>query len=331
MTIALAEIKTYESQNMGGVATVNGGVMSNTLVPSNTANNAIPSAELAALAAGRTLFRKLFDKIEDAEDSTANNVRQFLWKGTTGGDRIYLAGGTWTDHESDLSSPDLFGSGKLDSNVSASATSIDVLVEDGATPIFRDGELLLITDRSDLEDSGTGNMEFRTISGTPSVAGDVVTITLATGLSNAYLAADTRVASCIEWGTLSANIGSVSESLSNGATFDEASVVAHTIGAVYDTITLTFSSSSAFSAAGADVGSLGTGSTGVDFAPINADTGTPYFTIPSSVWSGSPSAGDTVSFLLTPLGCPYWLKHVIPAGTAAQSGNNFELGLYVES
>lgn len=324
-------IKTYKSQNMGGAAAVNGGAMSNNLAPTNTASAAFPAALPSELAAGFTRYRKLFKKIEDSDDGTAFNTRQFVIKNTPGDDRVTIAVGTWIDNEDDLSSPSWYGGGALDSNVAQGATSIDVLVENGATTLFRNGDWVAITDRTDLTDDQTGNLEFVQVSGTPSVAGDVVTVPLGSGLSNAYLAADTFVSSCINWGDLSATISNVAESLSNGATFDEASVVAHTIGAVYDTITLTFSNSSAFDAAGAALGSLGAGTTGSNFAPTNPNTGTPYFTIPSSVWSGSPSAGDTVSFLLTPLGCPHWLRQVAPAGANSASGNSYTVALYFES
>lgn len=331
MPITIAEIKTYKSENMGGAAAVNGGAMSNTLANSNTANNVFPPTTPAQRAAGVTVWRKLFDKVEDGEDSPASSVRQFVWQNTVGDDRVTITPGTWVDNEDDLSTPDLYGSGQLDSNVSGGATSIDVLVEQGATVIFRNGETIAITDRTDIEDDQTGNLEFATISGAPVVNGDVVTITLAAGLANAYVAANTRVASVIDWGNLAATISNVVESLSNGATFDEAQATPHTIGAVYDTITLTFSSSTAFNAAGAVVGSLGAGSTVGNFSPVNPNTGTPYFTIPAAAWSGSPNAGDTVTFLLTPLGCPYWLRQVVPAGAAAAAGNSFDVALYVES
>jgi len=162
-------------------------------------------------------------------------------------------------------------------------------------------------------------------------AGNVVTINLDDLLANDYLAAETYVGVCIELG----DIEPVSENwaeVSAAGTYDEATypLVLDNRGTVTDTITITFTNATNFGCTGANEGSLGSGSTGVDFAPINPNTGQPYFTLDKDGWGGSWVLGDTVSFDIISAGAGVWLKEIVPALTSAEAFNLFILSLYCE-
>ena len=91
----------------------------------------------------------------------------------------------------------------------------------------------------------------------------------------------------------------------------------HPQGAVYDVVTLTFSSPTAFTVTGQRVASYGSGTKGVDFAPSNTAWGKPYFTIPAAALGGTAVAGDTVIFTTLPAMVPAWVRWIVPAGTVA--------------
>lgn len=92
-------------------------------------------------------------------------------------------------------------------------------------------------------------------------------------------------------------------------------------GTVFETWTLTFTSETAFSVAGATAGSIGSGTRATDFSPTNPKTGTPYFTLNAAGWGGGWVAGDTIVFGTNPAAVPVWIKQVVPAGIPAVSHN----------
>jgi hypothetical protein len=99
---------------------------------------------------------------------------------------------------------------------------------------------------------------------------------------------------------------------------------------VEDDWTLTFTSSSNFSVSGAYYGSAGTGSVGVNFSPVNPDTGEPYFTISAAGWGGAWNSGDSLTFTTHPAAVPVLLEEEVPAGTAQEPNNLVPIGSYTE-
>ncbi len=291
----------------------NGGRQSTIEVPNNTPRAFFPDLDAAQLAAGVTRWHKLFTQIETAGAGVeAESMGVMLRTPLLGDAKVYLAKGTYTDIQGDLSSPDLYGAGTLDAGVSAGATSIDVAVEDGTVPIFRDGEDIQI-------DDGV-NREFVTISGTPVVAVDVVTITLATGLVHSY-DAGSFVRSIADYANIAAKSENFAVITSGSLALNDALVVTDALGTVYQNWNGTFTSASAFDLDGDTLGAgLSSGNTLTPFAPINPDTGTPYFTIPIGAWSGTPEIGDTFSLRTVPASLASWLKLVVPPGTVAVGG-----------
>jgi len=166
-----------------------------------------------------------------------------------------------------------------------------------------------------------------------SYSGNVVTVELESGttVANSYSTSNTYGAGCVDGGTVEPESENWTETSTSG-TYDESSypVILYNDGTEEDSITITFSSASAFTASGANAGSLGSGQITEDFSPTNPDTGEPYFTIDKDGWGGSWANLDTVEFDTHPSALPLWLKEIVPAATSQEPYNFFILGFYSE-
>lgn len=165
-----------------------------------------------------------------------------------------------------------------------------------------------------------------------SYSGSVCTVDLAEQVANAYATAETYGGGVIEGGDLEALVDTFTDADTASGTFDEAGQPISTtaLGAEEEDWTLTFSSATAFTVAGARIGSVGVGSVSEDFAPLNPATGAPYFTIPSAAWGGTWANGETVAFTTHPAALPLWFQEVVPAGTAEESYNLLNWGYWVD-
>lgn len=162
-------------------------------------------------------------------------------------------------------------------------------------------------------------------------AGYVATIALEDQLANAYLAAESYVGICLEAGDVEPESLDWAEGSAAG-TYDETAypLVLDNRGTVTDSFTITFTDATNFGCTGVEEGSLGSGLITSDFAPINPNTGQPYFTLDKNGWGGSWVNGDTVTFKTVAAGVAVWLKEIVPAATAAESFNLMVLGWYSE-
>lgn len=182
-------------------------------------------------------------------------------------------------------------------------------------------------------DDGTGTEEWLKIADTAtpySYSGTTATVTLADPVANGYATASTWCAGCVGGSDLIPVIGTTTVTSSAGTENNALPIAGDNKGTVAETVTITFTSSSNFSASGTISGSLGTGSVSTQFAPVNSASGTPYFTIPANHFTGTWANGDTVVFATTSASLPIWLKQVVPAGTAQESNNVFGIGYYWE-
>jgi hypothetical protein len=164
-----------------------------------------------------------------------------------------------------------------------------------------------------------------------SYSGNTVTVSLTDAVANAYAIANTYAAGCIYVDEVKPTSDTWAETSTSG-TYDESTypVTLFNDGTEEDSITLTFTDATNFTASGANAGSLGSGSISADFSPTNPDTGQPYFTIASAGWGGTWASGDTVTFNTHPCAVPVWWREIVPASTAAQANNLTTLGYYVE-
>jgi len=88
-----------------------------------------------------------------------------------------------------------------------------------------------------------------------------------------------------------------------------------------DTITITFTGSTSFTASGAIIGELGSGNISIDFSPVNPKYGVPWFTMLKNGLTGTFVTGDTLVFTISPAVLPFWITEVIPPNTGATPVN----------
>ncbi len=327
MPIDAVEIIAYKSKTVSDAGANGGRINDAAAIQEGVVGSYMPNVTSAELTSGLTRYRKVFERVEDTENGVLSDVRRYLNAPYDGEYHFYLLAGNFTDTQGALSSTARYESGILDASVIAGATTVAVTVKDGAITTFRNGDKIVIWD-------GT-NLEEKTINGAPSVAVDVVTLTLDSGLANGYTAAtpngsggwtagSTFVGSVLQLGDVEAEVEPGSVTVTSGAgTFDSAQVVVPNKGSVYHQITLTFTSATNFNA-DSDVYGAGfaTGNRSSTFAPINSVTGTSLFEIPSSAYGGTFAAGNTIVFRTKPAVMAMWLLLTVPAGTGAANGLN---------
>ncbi len=320
MPVLASELKTYKAavnNDTGG----NGGRITSVLVADNVKNNAWPDIPEAERTAGSTKYRKAFAKVANDADLALQTARIFVALQTAGDDRLLIFPATQRDTQASITGSErVYGAGNLNADIAVSAVTVVVDTEAGADAIFQDGDTVWIGD-------GT-NEEFVTIdTGGVAWGADQATLTLVTGTVNAYLAATpTKVASCIDAGTIQGTADNYAISSASG-TFDDTTYptgVDH-IGGVEETITVTFTSATAFDVVGDTLGSLGSGTISANFAPNNPDFSKPYFTLDFNGWGGTWAIGDTLIFQTHPAAYPYWQKRIVPAGANSVSGNQADI------
>ncbi|MBN2224956.1 MAG: hypothetical protein JW765_09805 [Deltaproteobacteria bacterium] len=149
------------------------------------------------------------------------------------------------------------------------------------------------------------------------------------GLDNSvhYGTTGTVVAGVLELGTVAADHSTPVKSSALGTFTDN--ITDYDLGATYDTFTVTFSSATEFTVAGASSGTIGSGVITSAFAV--AHWGSYYFAIPTSCWGGTWASADTVTFTTYPSARGIWFKEVVPALTDAYSGNQATFTLDGES
>lgn len=316
MPILDSEIKTYRSSTVNDT-TSNGGPISMIEEASGLSASLWPNVSKSQRTAGVTQYRKLFWKIEDSENLEATGVNIGLWQPTTSADRMYLFVGTENDTQDDITTPDLFGAGKLYATATAGATSIQVTLDDITVSCFRDEMLIRISDKT-IESGAwslTGNEEFVRVDGTPSVSGSVLTIPIDTTLENTYGTSNTFVTGLIEVASIKADVGDRVVTSAAG-TFNKTLVVPQNVGGMTHTLTFTFTSATAFTCTSDLYGSFGTGNRSSTFAPTNNEIGSAHVSIPSTCWGGTFVTGDTVTLELKAAAFGLWMKRVIPAGAS---------------
>ncbi len=92
---------------------------------------------------------------------------------------------------------------------------------------------------------------------------------------------------------------------------------------------LVFTGANTFNIIGETLGQIGTGSTLEVTAPINPQTGQPYFSIAAAAWSGGWSAGNVVRLNTDAAQYPIWLGNAIGQHTGSSQDNyDFTIGYH---
>lgn len=312
----------------------NGGRMRFAQLVSGVKNNLFPDVSQAERLAGAVKWRKAFIHINSAQDTALLNVRLFLDALTPAGDFVVFQPGTQTDTEDQITGRP-YGIGTLYTAIALGANQIQVACEHNGEYAtlqpFRVGDLVRVSDRPST--GGAGNEEWATLTGA-AYGADFATLDLATPLANGYGIQNTLVSSVLQQASV-AGSGSNFALTSVGGSFDTATVgnwVVHNKGGIEEHWTLVFNSPTTFTVSGMTVGALpDSGSTAADFMPTNPSTGTPYFTLKASGWSGSFQAGEQATFDTVPAAIPVWYRRQVPAGTFSLANDYASLAIHGES
>ncbi|WP_416311172.1 hypothetical protein [Pseudomonas sp. W03] len=97
------------------------------------------------------------------------------------------------------------------------------------------------------------------------------------------------------------------------------------MGAIDGKWALVFTSASAFQVVEEKLGVISTGNTAADCAPVNPETGTPYFTIRKEGWGVGWAAGNAVRFNTDSALGPLWITRTVLSGQGAVADDQFRL------
>jgi hypothetical protein len=280
--------------------------------------------------AGSTRRYKIFDHVADSENITSGSHLIYLAAQLGGNGFVAnLKTASLTDTWADVSASRRYGTGKLNTTASAGASTLVIDTDGASYNQFQNGDQIIIHNKAGAGETGlddtTGTIEKHTISGAPSWNGDEVTVTLAGTLANTYN--PTRTVSgntvysyvCSHPAATNVSTGLTKQNNTSAAgTLAEAQITVPNIGAVSQTITITFTGATTFTAVSDDAGiTLASGSTGSTYAPTNPDSGTALISIPAAAWGGTWQSGDSIQLVTTPAAKPVWLEIVCTAGASA--------------
>jgi hypothetical protein len=96
-------------------------------------------------------------------------------------------------------------------------------------------------------------------------------------------------------------------------------------GAITERWAIQFTSSTGFNVVGENLGVIGTGTTSVDLAPVNPNTGNNYFIMRSAGWGGGWASGNVVRFNTEGCLAPIWMVRTVLSGQAVQDDDRFVL------
>lgn len=305
----------------------NGGRMSSTAIATGVKNNLFPDVSQAQRTAGVTQFRKAFIHVASSSNIELLDGRVFISQATPADDWVTIHPGSQTDTEDQITGR-AYGAATLYLDAEAEDQVIKIatewMPEASALEPFQAGDALRIAD-------GT-HEEWHAIDAVVADSGnEFLEVTLVGQLAYGYDQADTLVSSCIEAASVLATIDNLVVTSPTGGGLTSGSLVAHNKGAIEDTITLTFTSATGFTATGLIAGSLGTGTRSADFSPSNSGTSSAYFTIPSTAWTGTFATGNTVTFKTHPASIPVWYRREVPAGAGSLANDSVVVSVYGES
>ena len=340
MSILTSELIAFPAAHVSATdPTANGGRPADEPLPLNRKNNVFPDVNSAARAAGGTRRRKVFLANHNPDDLPGEAVMVIMDKITPYDDFGYFVPGDYDDFESDLTGDEpMHGAAVLQDPAEAGADLLTVALESGEQGrMFAEGGELLVSSRSAFDNvSGTAGVEELVTIGSRSFQGTgntVCILRLNRPLENAF-AAGSRVSTVYRPPDLAPTLTGWTET--GSGTYDRA---AHPVGlsnrgTIRQKWTITYTSATTFTAAGDDVGPLGTFQTSAECAPVNpanVANGAPYFRLAAAGHGDGHAAGDKIEFWTSPASCPIWLVNAIPPGLSAYGLSELPIGWQVES
>lgn len=321
-----SELQTFLSQTVDDT-TSNGGRMSADQVISGVVQNVWPHVPKAERTAGSRKYRKIFDKVSNDDDEALINPAYYLDGDSLGEDWFFFYPVTQRAVQSDwvTTSPPSrkYVAGYLKTTVAAIDTSLTIVFTDAeqASHVL-DGDNIRVSDKTD-PDQVTGDEALLTITGTPSVSSNEVTITVTAAIGYAFTAGTgTKISILYEpTSDIECSTESWTVTTAGDGDADETDIVLDNIGTIEQDWTITFNSATGFTVSGDTVGALATGTTASLYAPSNPDWTKPYFQLPTALWSGTWASGDTLTFTTHPAAVALVQERRVPAGCASLANN----------
>lgn len=338
------DLKLYKSKTNGR--------MSDNLITSGVVQNLLPHVSSSQRASGYFDYYKVWWHV--ADDDGVGVDPEMYWDYPTLSDDDYImlfdmddrdAIADLTGYATGNDTERKYGTAYLAADITAGDLTFDVEVKNanlasGNDAIFADGDTIKITDKT-LDTSLTGNEETHTINGDPVVASDGVTITLTIadsgGFANSYTAdgSTIRVRSILEpTSDMETSYTSFTVTTAGDGDYDDTTypLTLDNIGTVDEDWTITFTDATHFRLDGDSLGTgVATGDTSTDFSPSNSGRSRPYFTLDKLGFSGTWTAGDTITFTTKPSAKGIGIKRVVPAGSGSLANNKAPAVLVVEA
>jgi hypothetical protein len=320
MAIIDDQIKFYKSIYVNDSLT-NGGRIGTTLMIDDSLNNLFRNVQSAERATGIDLYRKFFIKNENPNDLSLENPKFRIANVSSGESYFEITDGTDQDNQSAADDyTDWYGSGYLHANINSgeSSFSVDCKKPSG----YPSGSLLKIS-------HGIQQAEVLMI-GSPSWNGNLATINISGEVGFNFLKDVTVVSAILPLANLTPSFSNWMET-SVGGSYDETTypIILYNIGAITESWTLTFTSSTTFSVSGAIVGDIGSGSITNSFIPVNESSY--YFNLNKDGWIGSWLSGDTITFNTVHAAKSVWAKESVPVGAGSQGNDLCQFKLTGES
>lgn len=309
--ILSAEILKYKSA-VHDNTTANGGRLSAVEVASNVKNNVFPDVSESERTAGLTQYRKVFHKVANADNDVLNTILIHLLTMAAGDDYLTLMLGTQRDTQADIiaTPPRQYGIATLHTQVNSGGSVLIVDAKSSTSVLFMTADTIAIID-------GSTVLYYEDVTISKNSAQYTITLKSGDTVPSTLVVTTTLVSSCIEVADSEPTSASWTEDSTEG-TYDESTypVELDNIGTIEEDITLTFTSATAFDAAGDTVGALASGSTLADYIPLHPVFALPLFTLRSAGFAGTWAEGDTITFTIHPAALPVWRKRVVPALSA---------------
>lgn len=167
-------------------------------------------------------------------------------------------------------------------------------------------------------------------------------LSLAQALSHGYTAANSLVSSALVLGDVQGRYERLfAQNTWTNVWSDELIGSAPTSGAQYNDVTypiqvlnrdaitqrwrLAFTSSTVFNIVSEELGIIGTGSTATGAAPLNPETGQPYFIMPAAGFGAGWATGNQIRFNTVAAGAPVWIARVVKSGPATEQDDQTKL------
>jgi hypothetical protein len=152
MAIQTDEINWYRPSVVNDTE-LNGGPVSDSIVPDGVKNNVWPDVSQAERISGSVKYRKSFIKIDNPDGLRLLNPKIFIETQTPGDDRIVILPAHLEDTQGDLTGEERgYGCGQAMHTIHDWDRSLIVRVECVEDMIFQDGDLIRISTQGSVDD-----------------------------------------------------------------------------------------------------------------------------------------------------------------------------------